>query len=359
MSILKKKFGTQSFEAIYEVNEEQSGMRLDQFIQIWMGGLSREQIKEKIRAGEITIAGKTSKHKPNTKVYEKDQVQLFIHRTIHEDEYWNGEKLVLEEIPEIIFEDEDLYVITKPPYMATHPSGKHLFNCATVYLEEKLGRTAHSIHRLDRETSGVLLLGKSPKAAQIYTDYFEEERVKKCYFFMAIANEDYSGQKEFIAKERIEPESTKGRNRVHMLTYPEDSERGKHATTIFKVMFQEGPYCLGLAFPQTGRQHQIRVHAKAHGLPLVGDKIYLGGFPMFQRFKENMANPDDHNLMQISRHALHAMALNIPFHGERRTFISHIPKDLKDWMDQKMEIQFEDFEKRLYQEIEEYFKTLS
>ena len=77
-------------------------------------------------------------------------------------------------------------VTNKPAYMSTHPTGRHLFHCATVYYEQKLNQsTVHSIHRLDRETSGVLLLAKNPTTANQLTVEFENNNVKKCYFFIA------------------------------------------------------------------------------------------------------------------------------------------------------------------------------
>jgi 23S rRNA pseudouridine1911/1915/1917 synthase len=358
MTILYKKFTREFFEAAYLINEEQSGMRLDQFVQIYMSGFSREAIKEKIRDGHILIKGRPGKHRPNSKVYEKETVVLTIKKTTHEDEYWRGEKLEIDFDISMVYEDDNIFVISKPPYMSTHPTGKHLFNCATVVLEERTQRTVHSIHRLDRETSGILLLGKNPKAAQIHTQSFENELVKKCYFFIGQKSGELVSN-NFKAEERLAPDSREGRNRVYINAFPKDSKEGKRAETKFKILYQEGPYVLGLAFPQTGRQHQIRVHAKTHGFPLIGDKLYLGSYEMFQRFKDLYADQSDFDLMQLSRHALHAMALNIPFEGTRKTFISSIPQDLKAWVIENLKVDLSQFEKNLFEEIKSYFNTLS
>jgi RluA family pseudouridine synthase len=350
LTILYKKFLPQVFEAAYQVNEEQSGMRLDQFLLIYMKSFSREQVKKKIKDGDAKIEGRPHPHRPNAKVYEKEVVVFTIKNTEHEDEYWRGEKLELQTEADIIYENENLYVISKPPYMSTHPTGKHLFNCATVFLEHKSGKPTHSIHRLDRETSGVMLVGKNSKTSSYYGQCFEEELIKKCYFFIAISNEYYKGKSEFFAKERLDV-GGEGLRRVYINYHPENSTEGKRAHTEFEIVHTEGNYVLGLAYPQTGRQHQIRVHALAHGLPLLGDKLYLGSYKMFQRFKDLYATKEDHDLMQISRHALHAFALSIPWSDERKVFTSHIPHDLKTWIDQNLKITSEDLEKKLIERV--------
>lgn len=358
MGIIHKKFTNNVYEAIYEAEPQQQGMRLDQFVMLYLGGFSREQIKQKIRDGEIQIIDRPGKNRPNSTVHYRDQVIMRIHRTIHEDEYWEGQKIDIEVDPEIVYEDEDLIVISKPPYMTTHPTGKHLFYCATVHFENIHNKTIHSIHRLDRETSGILMLGKSPKASAEVTDHFENDRVRKCYFLIGIKNQDFKGADKFSAKERLGGED-EGQRRVVIEAFPEESEHGKSAETEFSLLFHEGDYVLGLAFPKTGRQHQIRVHAQVHGFPLLGDKLYLGGYPMFQRFKDLLATEDDHKLMQIPRHALHAVAINLPYKGKRQTFVCHLPHDLKSWISLNLKVSIEELEARLKIEIENYFNNFS
>tara|TARA_R110000868_G_scaffold164359_17_gene396950 strand:- start:15249 stop:16268 length:1020 start_codon:yes stop_codon:yes gene_type:complete len=338
------------------VDEEHAGMRLDQYMQIHLESWSRQMVKRKIESGDITIEGRPGKIRPSMKLAFRDHVTLVTTKSSHEDEWWNGEKIHLQLDPEIIYEDERLAVISKPAYMATHPTGRHLFNCATVYLEAKTGHTVHSIHRLDRETSGVLLLGKNPQAANLLTKEFEEDRVKKAYFFMA-KNLAWNGKDEFWANERLD-NAGDGLKRVYIEHFPESDSRGKHAQTFFKILEIQGEYVIGLAFPQTGRQHQIRVHAMAHGLPLVGDKLYLGNFEMFQRFKDLLATKQEHDLMELPRHALHAVGISINYLSERRIFRSHIPKDLRAWIEDKTSIQVSKLEKTIELCLEEYFQKI-
>lgn len=353
MVILEKSFSNQKFEATYYVEERHNGIRLDQFLMEAMASFSRQQIKKKIAAGEIKIINRPSGNKPSSKLYYEDKVYIVIPRSTHEDEYWNGEKLDLIEEPDIIFEDEDIIVISKPPYMVTHPTGKHLFNCATVFFESKYKHTIHSIHRLDRETSGVLLLGKNPNASNKLTIEFENENVKKCYFWIAV-DQGQTAKDTFAANQRLGSVKS-GRERVIVNPYPPESSKGKRAQTKFHIVHRENGYALGLAFPQTGRQHQIRVHAQVYGFPLVGDKLYLGGYPMFQRFKDMLATDEDHNLLELPRHALHALALNLPYEGKRQTYMSHLPHDFKEWIHSKLTISTDELEKELQEKIDDYF----
>jgi 23S rRNA-/tRNA-specific pseudouridylate synthase len=210
----------------------------------------------------------------------------------------------------------------------------------------KYKQTIHSLHRIDRETSGILMLGKNSQIAQKMMNSFEDDHVKKCYLFISKKNGDYDGKKKFSAHERLASPDD-GLKRVYVQSYPENSKEGKHAHTNFVILEEFNEYLIGLAFPQTGRQHQIRVHAKAHGLPLIGDKLYLGSYEMFQRFKDGFATKDDHDLMELPRHALHAIALKIPYKGSDHTFRSRIPGDFKTWIFKNSSIDIEALEKKI------------
>jgi len=92
-----------------------------------------------------------------------------------------------------------------------------------------------------------------------------------------------------------------------------------------------------------------------NGLPLLGDKLYLGYFEMFQRFKDNIASKEDHDLMDLNRHALHAMAIQVPYKSERKIFSSHIPKDLREWISRNLTVEIESIEEKLKHHISDYF----
>ncbi len=353
MSDVEKSFTTEKYVVSHSVREEQDGWRLDQFVMKCMPTLSREFLKKKIDKGEVEISGRKPPHKPSVKVHSGERITITTHNDgMIEDEYWHGEIVPKTEQPSVIFEDEGLLAVNKPPYMITHPAGKNLFYCATVFFETIHKKTIHSIHRLDRETSGVLLLGKNPKTSQQVSLLFEEDKVRKCYFFIARKNPG-AASFPFTAKERLGrkenaiPESM-------MFSFPENSEDGKESETHFECLLDKNGFVLALAFPLSGRQHQIRVHAATHGYPLLGDKLYNGDPTVFIRFKENEATDSDHDLMQIPRQALHAAALKILYKNKPTHFIAPLPKDLSFWLEKNLGLTFKEVEELMEKRILEF-----
>lgn len=356
MTVIHKIYRDDLFEVRHMADEEHDGLRLDQFLGIYLESFSREVIKKKIKNKEIEIVGRPGVHKPSSPIHHRDEIIIKFYKSQYEDEHWKGEKLELQMAPDIVYEDNDLIVISKPAFMSTHPAGRHLFNCATVFFEMKYNHTIHSLHRIDRETSGILMLGKNPKMATEMMERFEDDEVKKCYLFIAKINEDFKHQDYFIANERM-GNPDEGLKRIVVQSYPEHSGEGKHARTFFYVLEKNDDYLIGIACPQTGRQHQIRVHAKAHGIPLVGDKLYLGNYEMFQRFKDQLAEEEDFELMELPRHALHAIALKIPYKGEEKLFITKIPKDLGEWIEKKTQFKLADIEEKIQLTVKKYYNS--
>lgn len=354
MSEIEKSFSTEKYVVIHPVGPDQDGWRLDQFVHKCMPTLSREFLKKKIEKGEVEISGRKPPHKPSVKVHEGEKVTITTHNDgMIEEEYWHGEVVPKDQKPTIVFEDAELLVINKPPYMITHPAGKNLFYCATVFYETIYKHTIHSIHRLDRETSGLLLLGKNPKVSQRVAQLFENDKVRKCYFFIA-HKRDNARSFPFTAKERMDREEGTV-PRGMMSFYPEDSELGKDSETHFELVLEKDGFVLALAFPLTGRQHQIRVHASCHGYPLLGDKLYNGDPGIFMRFKDFEATPEDHEKMQIPRQALHAVALKLTYPKEEmKHFIAPLPKDLSDWIALTLKLNVTEVEKLLEEKIKSF-----
>lgn len=354
MSDIEKSFTSEKYVVIYPVQLEQDGWRLDQFIQKCMPTLSRQYLKKKIERGDVEISGRKPPHKPSVKVHHGEKVTITTHNDGKiEEELWYGKPVPKDQAPGIVYEDEDLIVANKPPYMITHPAGKNLFYCATVHFGTIYKKTIHSIHRLDRETSGLLMLGKNPRVSQQMSQLFEDDKVRKCYFFIAHKTEN-ALPFPFTARQRMDRvEGTIPETK--MCWWPEDSTLGKESETHFELLLEKDNMVLALAFPLTGRQHQIRVHAVANGYPLLGDKLYHGGGEVFMRFKDFLATDDDHVKMQIPRQALHAVALKMAYpKNDFMHFIAPLPHDLAEWLEQKLKLTRENVEQLITEKLRNF-----
>jgi 23S rRNA pseudouridine1911/1915/1917 synthase len=354
MSEIEKSFTTEKYVVSYPVLNEHDNLRLDQFVMSCMPTLSRQFLKKKIEKGEVEISGRKPPHKSSVKVHVGERVTVTTHNEGGiEDEYWYGEVVPKNLEPTVVFEDAGLIVINKPPFMITHPAGKNLFYCATVWFETIHKHTIHSIHRLDRETSGLLMLAKNPKTAQKVSALFENDLVRKCYFLIAHKKEG-ALPFPFTAKQKMDRDENAFPQGM-ISVYPDDSPLGKEAETHFELILEKGDVVLALAFPVTGRQHQIRVHAAANGYPLLGDKLYNGDSQVFIRFKDFEATDADHELMQIPRQALHAVALRLTYPKDEMThFIAPLPVDLSQWIEKKLHVTHEEVEKLIEMKVKKF-----
>jgi RluA family pseudouridine synthase len=348
---IRKSFRADKYVVEYPVAPDDEGLRLDAFVHQHMPTLSREFIKKKIENGDVEILGRKPPHKSSVKVHAGEVVRSTTHNSPElEDEEWHGKPLELTEEPVVVFEDEGIIACHKPAFMTTHPAGRHLFYVATTYFATIHDKVIHSIHRLDRETSGLLLLGKTPAAAKLVSDMFENDQVRKCYFFIAHIRPN-ARPMPFTATEPMGPRPGVPRG-MQMCHSPE----GKAAETGFELLLQKNGYALALAFPKSGRQHQIRLHAAEHGYPLLGDKLYNGDPSIFMRFKDKEATAEDHELMQIPRQALHALALRLPYpEGKKLTlFRAPLPPDLITWLEASLGVSQAEIERHVENKLAQW-----
>ena len=248
----------------YELIAEESGQRLDKYLAGEMTDLSRSRIKELVQAGEVLVNGKKSK--VSYKVQKGDLIQVTVLPL---------EPLALEaeNIPlDIVYEDEDVIVVNKPQGMVVHPAAGHpshtLVN-ALLYHTRDLADSPEGfrpgiVHRIDKDTSGLLMVAKNAAARESLEKQLAAKSNKRQY--LAIVHGNFAEEEGTIDA----PIGRNPKDRKQMAVV----EKGKSAVTHFKVLEQYQGYSLVECQLETGRTHQIRVHMAYIGHPLAGDPLY-------------------------------------------------------------------------------------
>ncbi|MGB2869287.1 MAG: RluA family pseudouridine synthase [Bacteroidota bacterium] len=218
-----------------------------------------------------------------------------------------------------VFEDDTLIVLCKPAHLLVLPDryDQTLPNLQTL-LRGELG-TIFTVHRIDKETSGLVLFAKTVEAHASLNQQFENRSVSKLY--KAIVQGEPSeehGEIDLPLSERNH------RMRV-------DEKNGKESLTEFSVLERFHGYALIEARPRTGRMHQIRVHLKEIGLPILADPLYGDGEPFFLSAVKPNYKVEEEERPLLSRTALHASSLRIlhPISGQKMSFEAEIPKDMR------------------------------
>lgn len=222
----------------------------------------------------------------------------------------------------IIFEDEDIIVLDKPPRLLVLPD-RYDETLPNLYhiLKEELGEI-FVVHRLDKETSGVVIFAKNAVAHSNLSLQFENRRVTKKYEAIVYGKPD--GMKGTINIPLAESKNHPGVMKA-------DAKHGKPSVTDYNVVESFDGYALVEAEPKSGRTHQVRVHLASAGLPIVCDRVYGGGRPFFlSQVKPKYYTEGDEKPL-LSRTALHAalIALKHPVSGENVTFKCEMPKDMR------------------------------
>ncbi|GHN52575.1 RluA family pseudouridine synthase [Lactobacillus delbrueckii] len=248
----------------YELIAEESGQRLDKYLAGEMTDLSRSRIKELVQAGEVLVNGKKSK--VSYKVQKGDLIQVTVLPL-------EPLKLEAENIPlDIVYEDEDIIVVNKPQGMVVHPAAGHpshtLVN-ALLYHTRDLADSPEGfrpgiVHRIDKDTSGLLMVAKNAAARESLEKQLAAKSNKRQY--LAIVHGNFAEEEGTIDA----PIGRNPKDRKQMAVV----EKGKSAVTHFKVLEQYQGYSLVECQLETGRTHQIRVHMAYIGHPLAGDPLY-------------------------------------------------------------------------------------
>ena len=238
------------------------------------------------------------------------------------------------EIP-VLFEDEHLLALDKPASLLTSPdrydaARPNLMKLLHAGIEQQKpwARERHltylsNAHRLDFETSGIILLAKNKPALVTLANLFGSERPLKKYTALAWGNPP---EKDFVVDAKLAPHPIKiGEMRV-------DPKNGKKSKTQFEVVEQYSDWCLLRCSPLTGRTHQIRIHLKHAGFPIVGDQLYGGKQLWLSRLKRDYRlKPGREERPLMARVALHAEELSLPHPvtGENIVIKSEWPKDIR------------------------------
>lgn len=251
-----------------ELEVEEDNIRLDAYISKQVSELSRTMIQKLIESGDILVNG--SKKKLSYKVCGGDKITINIPEV-------KEVNLKPQDIPvEVIYEDNDIIVVNKPKGMVVHPANGNpdgtLVNAIMAMCKDSLsgiGRELRPgiVHRIDKDTSGLLIVAKNDKAHIEMSNQIKNHEVKKIYITLVRGN---VGEDEATIDMPI-GRSTKDRKKMAVV------KNGKEAVTHFKVIKRYGKYTLLEVKIDTGRTHQIRVHMAEIGHPVVGDMVYSNG----------------------------------------------------------------------------------
>ena len=318
----------------WTVEPGEAGNRLDLFLKEKYRRLSREYIQRYIKAGKVTINKESSK--PSRILRIKDKIAVLSVRKEEPEVDFNYQ---------ILFEDEHILVVDKPGNLPVHPTGRYFFHSLLMQLRIVNGNEVDQnkdffiVHRIDRETSGVLVMGKTKEAAAHLVNQFETRIPKKEYLAIVKGNPSWDSM-EIDAPLAKDPHA-EIKLKMHVAKLGPDGEplylpksELYSAKTLVEVVERVGPYTVVRCKPHTGRQHQIRVHLDHVGHPIAGDKLYGAAAELFLKNIVRAMSIEVEPGIRLNRHALHAASLQFqhPVSGKMMHLESELPQELKDFV---------------------------
>jgi len=307
-------------ERRFIVQEAYAGFRLDHYLKTQIPRLSRTRLQEVIRVGLSRPDGRP--FKAHTKVAAGDEYLL--------------RRKAQPEPPcprdfGVLYEDEQLLVVDKPAGLPVHASAKFYFNTLTRVLSERYPDQGLQIaHRIDRETSGCLVVARGKPSASHLKRAFQQKRVAKTYLAIVHGVPGWrDGKREIdLPLGLVDPDESLIDIRMEV------RDDGLASVTQVEVLERREACALVRCVPVTGRQHQIRVHLAAVGFPIVGDKLYAHGDDAFAQYCDHGMTDELLALFDLPRQALHAASVTFehPATHDVMTVECPLPGDMREYL---------------------------
>lgn len=309
------------------VDKGQEPLRVDKYMFERLKHSSRNRIQKAADAGFVHVNDQPVKS--NYKVRPLDVITLMLDAPQHDH------TIEAEDVPlDIVYEDADLMVVNKAPGMVVHPGAGNfhgtLINAVAWHLKDLRSFDANDpavglVHRIDKDTSGLLVIAKTPVAKTKLGLQFFNKTTHRSYNALVWGNfsEDEGRIEGNIGRDP--------RDRLRMNVFPPDSEIGKSAVTHYRILERFGYVTLVECILETGRTHQIRAHMKHIGHPLFGDERY-GGTEILRGQRSSTYKAFIQNCFKVcNRQALHAKTLGFvhPTTGRQMDFTSDLPNDMQ------------------------------
>jgi len=295
----------------FTVAEEGVGQRVDVYLAT-RTQTSRSQVRRHVESGAVTVDGQRVKPKRTLRLAET---------VAYEPPPPVPDEAVPQDMDlDVLYEDAELIVVNKPAGLVVHPAAGHpdgtLVNALLAHcgaLSSVGGRQRPGIvHRLDKDTSGVMVASKTDRAHRHLADQFTDHTIERCYEAITAGT---------LPADRGTFDTFHGRHPVHRKRFTSRGDRGRRAVTHYEVRERVAGLSVVEARLETGRTHQVRVHLADHGAPILGDPVY--GRPPAGEWLRGLAR-------SLGRQALHAAVLGLdhPTRGERLVWHAPMPADM-------------------------------